>query len=331
MFNFESTTIIFFAFLLDLLIGDPQYRFHPIRIMGRGITFFLKVIKRHGLTGKGGGLILVIMITLSSLAVFMAIHSMLYHFYPPLTLVFDLFICYSCLALKDLAHHIRPVVTALEAGNPSKAGRAVAMVVGRDVSCLDRDGIARAAMETLAENFVDGFLSPVFWYVTGGMLAFIFGLSSGVTALCFMIIFKVASTLDSMVGYKNKEFSEIGCAGARLDDFMNFVPARLSIFILYLGAWTSGLDSKGGIRTALRDRLKHDSPNAAHAESFVAGAFHVRLGGPTRYPDILKNKPWLGDGSLVPGPEHIQKTITLLNHSAWISIAVAVAALVFFT
>lgn len=325
MLNPEPVVIIFLAFLLDLLIGDPEYRFHPIRIIGWGIEFSLKVLKTIGLSGKTGGVFLVLITTISSLAVYLGVRSILHHFYPPLALGFDLYICYSCLALKDLAKHITPVFNALEAGNLSEARKAVAMVVGRDVSSLDDIGVVRAAVETLAENFVDGFLSPLFWYIACAVTAYYAGLPPVPVALCFMIIFKVASTLDSMVGYKNEEFSAIGWAGARLDDLLNFIPARLSLVVLYLGSFVSRLDAAGGLKVALRDRLKHDSPNAAHAESFTAGALHIRLGGPTRYNDGLKDKPWLGDedGS-DPEPEHIRKTTILLNRSAWVAMLLAV-------
>ena len=325
--DFELTAIILLGFLLDLSIGDPKYRGHPIRLIGRGIAFFLKCIMGLGMKGKGGGVLLVVMTTGVSVGVYAFIRSVTFYFYPPMTLLIDLFTCYSCLALKDLAKHIKPVIEALETGDVSGARKDVAMVVGRDVSRLDEAGVARAAVETLAENFVDGFLSPLFWYVAGGILGHVGGLSPVMTALCFMITFKAASTLDSMVGYKNDAFLNMGWAGARLDDVMNLIPARLSLIILFAGACLTGLDAKGGMCIALRDRLKHASPNAGHAESFAAGALHIRLGGPTRYPDGLKEKPWLGDGHTDAGPEHIHRALTLLYGAAWIVMAATVAVL----
>ena len=148
------------------------------------------------------------------------------------------------------------------------------------------------------------------------------------TAAGFMMVFKVASTLDSMVGYKDSEFLEFGWAGAKLDDIMNFIPARLSLMVLFAGAWICRLKASEGIRVALKDRLKHDSPNAAHAESFVAGALAVRLGGPTLYPDGQKDKPWLGKGNPDPVPQHIRRTASLLTGSAWVAVAFPVCALI---
>ena len=146
-------------------------------------------------------------------------------------------------------------------------------------------------------------------------------------ALGFMIASKVGSTLDSMVGYKSPEYAEFGKAGARLDDFINFLPARLSLIILFFGAWLSGLHPVNGLRGALKDRLKHDSPNAAHAESFLAGALNIRLGGPTVYEGKLKEKPWLGEEYADPTIRQIYKTMAFIKVSSWVSIVVTSAIL----
>ena len=324
----EIVSVIFLAFILDLLIGDPHYKYHPVRIIGHGITFCSKVLRQNGQVGRWRGILLVLILETITLAVYVAISLTLYWFHPLCGWGFDLFICYSCLALKDLVSHAKLVIRALEEGDLSKARESVARVVGRDVRYLDEEGVCRAAMETLAENFVDGFLSPLFWYLAGGMAALLLGFSPVIPALCCMLAFKVASTLDSMVGYKNQEYAAFGWAGARLDDIMNFIPARMSLVILFLGAWVTGLNPMDGLKVALRDRLKHESPNAAHAESFTAGVFHIRLGGPTRYPHGVKDKPWLGDGDVVPGPVHIRKMTTLVKRSAWVTVAVSVGTLV---
>jgi adenosylcobinamide-phosphate synthase len=152
-----------------------------------------------------------------------------------------------------------------------------------------------------------------------------------------MITFKVASTLDSMVGYKNEAFIDLGWAGARLDDIMNFIPARLSLIVLFLGAvfarWPvrpPRIAPLRGMRIALRDRLKHESPNSAHAESFVAGALGVRLGGPTQYSSGLKQKPWLNEKGVETGPEHIRSAIRLIHYTVWITTGLATVILLGF-
>lgn len=323
----ELPAIIFLAFISDSLVGDPRYRWHPIRIIGNAVAYLVNVLKKFGLTGRGGGLLLAFIVTAISISLYLDLHLALDYVHPALSISLDLFVCYSCIALKDLSDHIRPVIAALENGDLTDARAALSMVVGRDVNRLDEPGIIRAAVETLAENFVDGFLSPLFWYIVGGVIAGLTGIFPLPAAVCLMIVFKVSSTLDSMVGYKNDEFSGIGWAGARLDDLLNFVPARLCLIILSLGAAVTGLDPVGGLKVAMRDRLKHDSPNAAHAESFVAGALGVRLGGPTIYAEGLKKKPWLGEGNTDPAIGHIRKTVALLQVSSWISIISAVLAL----
>jgi len=299
----ELFIVIVLAFILDLIIGDPHYRYHPVRIMGGGIAFFEKILRCFRLDGLGGGILLVLIIEIVSLSGYILIRSGLHLIHPILALWFDIFMCYSCLALKDLMDHMKPVMRGLESNDLSEAREAVAKVVGRDVRYLVGEGVGRAAVETMAENFVDGFFSPLFWFLAGGISAYIFGLSPVMPALGLMIASKVGSTLDSMVGYKSPEYAEFGKAGARLDDFINFVPARLSLIILFFGAWISGLHPVNGLRVALKDRMKHDSPNAAHAESFVAGALNIRLGGPTVYHDGLKEKPWLGEGCADPTME----------------------------
>jgi len=269
-----------------------------------------------------------VMVETTFLATYLTASLIFHHINLIIGLGFDLFIGYSCLALKDLFIHTDRVIHALETGNLPEARKRISMVVGRDVRFLDEKGISRAAIETLAENFVDGFLSPLFWYLSGGILGYILGLSPVMTAISLMLVFKVASTLDSMVGYKDSEFFEFGWAGAKLDDIMNFIPSRLSLIVLFAGAWICRLKASEGIRVALRDRLKHDSPNAAHAESFVAGALEVRLGGPVVYPDGQKDKPWLGEENPDPRPQHIRRTASLLKWSAWVAVAFPVCALV---
>jgi len=323
----ELSAIILSAYLLDQVLGDPRYPCHPVRIIGLTLSLSERALKTIGLNGKGGGILLVGMTLVCTLGPYIALHLFLTALSPIIGSGFDLFICYSLLAFKDLIVHIRPVITALTAGRIVAAREAVAMTVGRDVRCLDQEGVSRAAVETLTENFVDGFLSPLFWYVTGGSFAFLLRWSPVMPAICLMLAFKVASTLDSMVGYKTGPSPDFGWAGARFDDLANFIPARLSLVILLAAAWIVGLHARDGLKVALRDRLKHDSPNSAHPESFAAGALHVRLGGPTRYSEGLKIKPWLGEAYADPGPEHIRKAVDLLYRSAAIAMLGSLAAL----
>lgn len=149
-------------------------------------------------------------------------------------------------------------------------------------------------------------------------------------ALGLILAFKVASTLDSMFGYRSPELLAFGWASARLDDMMNFLPARLSLLVLFFGAWMSSLHPLEWLRTALRDRLKHDSPNAAHAKSYFAGTLGVRLCGPLVYHGRPKHKPWLGNGNTDPDPEDIRRAVLLVMCSGWIAVLLSVAAFVVF-
>jgi adenosylcobinamide-phosphate synthase len=355
----QAAAILCLSFLLDLLIGDPVYRFHPVRIIGWIISFIEQKLKffplktqpdtakyesrifTHGsdcdflihpgwfsLEGKAGGILLVLIVSGITIVSYLSAHILLHGIHRIIGICFDVFICYSTLALKDLVHHVKSVKAPLEKEDLHEAREAVSMIVGRKVSCLDQAAIARAAIETLAENFVDGFLSPVFWYCVGAMAAFLLDFAVVPTALCFMLLFKAASTLDSMVGYKTVRFRELGWAGARLDDIMNFIPARLSLILLFLGAGVSGLHPVDGLLIALRDRLKHASPNSAHAESFFAGSLHCRLGGSITYPDGLHAREWLGGEYPDPSLTKISAAIRMTIFSAVIIICFSLCAII---
>lgn len=312
----ELAVLTLAAFLLDLILGDPAYGLHPIRLIGRWINTLEAWLRRAGLDGKAGGCILAASVTGTVVGGVLFLSSLAGRVHPWAVLLLHLYVIYSCLALGDLFRHVKPILRSLEREDIPGARLALSRVVGRDVDDLDRWAIGRAAVETLAENFVDGFLSPLFWLLLGGTVAKALGLPVQLTAVCAILVFKCVSTLDSMVGYRDARYRRFGWAGARSDDVMNFVPARLSIPLLFLGASISGLRPMEGIRVALRDRLKHDSPNAAHAESFAAGALGVRLGGTTIYGGVRKDKPWLGDGPINVDVHHVVATTTLLRRSA---------------
>ena len=319
---FYPSIILILAFILDLIIGDPYYRYHPVRIMGNFISVFMRILNGHFSKNKITGIFLVILTLFFSVSsyslllfMFIKIHTVAGH-------LINIFFIYSLIALKDLFNHCRPVINALQDKDINNARKYIGMIVGRDVNYLDEVGIVRASVETLAENFVDGFLSPVFWFTAGCLAGAVTGIDPVYSGIVFLITFKVASTLDSMAGYKTEELKEIGWAGARLDDLMNFIPSRLSLIILFLGTAISGLDAVNGLRTSLRDRLKHESPNSAHSESFAAGAIRARLGGPTRYHDGIKEKPWLGEEFPDPQVFDIKRVIRLLFMSSWIAVSI---------
>ncbi len=317
----EIGTIVCVAFVLDLLFGDPRYRFHPVRMIGSAVRTIENLLRSVGLCGRMGGILLAVGTIGCTLLAYLLLHRFFSWVHPIPSLLFDLFLVYSFLALGDLLRHARPVAAGLRKEDLAAARQSLAMIVGRDVSVLDESGIARGVIETLAENFVDGFLSPLFWYFVGALFFCLLGFLPLRGAVGCMLVFKCASTMDSMVGYRDERYLLFGWAGARLDDLMNFAPARLSILFLWLGAVLTGLRSTQGVRIALRDRLKHESPNSAHPESFAAGALDIRLGGPTLYPHGMKLKPWLGDGTSEVREHHVQQAMGLITRSGWAAMA----------
>ncbi len=318
---YHPSIMLISGFILDLIIGDPIYRYHPVRIIGNFIGVMQKILKGVCPDNKASGVCLAMLTVLFSLSIYLLLFVLFNKIHPAAVFLLNVYLIYSLIALKDLVKHCRPVIDALNDKDLIKARKSIGTIVGRDINYLDESGIIRAAVETLAENFVDGFLSPVFWYAAGCMIGTFVHINAVNSGVVFLILFKVVSTLDSMVGYKTEKYREIGWAGARLDDLMNFVPARLSLIILFLGSIFSGLNPLSGFRTYLRDRLKHESPNSAHSESFVAGTIRARLGGPTRYSDGIKDKPWLGEEFPDPDLDNIMRVIRLLLFSSFITVS----------
>ncbi|MFW5803570.1 MAG: CobD/CbiB family cobalamin biosynthesis protein, partial [Verrucomicrobiota bacterium] len=217
----------------------------------------------------------------------------------------------------------RPIGQALAKDDAHEAARRLQRIVARDAARLDRSGLIRAAVESVAEGFVDGFLAPLFWFGAAGAAAAATGANSPqVWAVGAVLAFRSVNTLDSMVGYRNKRYLRFGRASARLDDAANFIPARLSIPVLWLAAEILRLPAGRGWQTALRDRLKHASPNSAHAESFVAGVLGIRLGGPTVYSYGTVSKPWLGKGEGEPRIRDIESACALVLVAGVVAVLV---------
>ncbi len=324
----HAAAILFVAFTLDLILGDPVLPFHPVRLMGAVIGFMERVLLRVKLSGLLGGTILVVGVVGLFVGAYLAARLFLTGFHPWLATPLDLYLSYSCLALTDLLKHAMPVGEALDRGDLTQARAALQEIVGRDTGYLNSAGVARGAVESVAENFVDGVLSPLFWFSAGAILfqplQFLEFTAGGV---CAMLCFKAVSTLDSMIGYRHRHYLLFGRPAARLDDLLNLIPARLSLVLLFLGAVVSGESGWAGWKIAMRDRLQHPSPNAGHPESFVAGALGIRLGGPTIYQEGTVEKPWLGNGNAEVGPDHIRKCCRLIYRSSLIALLLFSATL----
>ncbi len=322
----EALIILVLAFAMDLLLGDPVYRLHPVRLMGAAVSRVERLLFSQGLRGRGGGMILTAAM-LSGVSILAAAGIFLASMVPGLEFIFMVFLVYSCMGLKDLVGHTRPIARALEEGDLGRARQKLQMIVGRDPSALDSSGVARAAVESVAENFVDGFLALAFWFVAGCILGQVLGVEPAFAGVLLAANYRMVNTLDAMVGYRSSRYMQFGRFAARLDDVLNHVPARLSILFISLAALACGYDWKGSLGTGLRDRLKHASPNAGHSEAAMAGALNIRLGGPVQYAFALVEKPWMGEKGQDAAWEHIQAALKVIQAAAWISLALAVAVL----
>lgn len=276
--------IAFFAgFLLDLLFGDPHFLPHPIRLIGRLITFLEKKLYDEKKNLLLRGRLLVGAVLLVTGAVSGGILYIVYSICPVAGCVTESIMTYQILAVRSLKVESMKVYHTLWTGTIEEARYAVSMIVGRDTACLDEAGVTRAAVETVAENTSDGVIAPMIALAVGGpFLGF---------------LYKAVNTMDSMIGYKNERYLLFGRAAAKLDDAINYLPARISAYFMILAAFLAGkeFDGKRALRIYRRDRRKHASPNSAHTEAVCAGALGIRLAGDASYFGKLVKKPYIGD------------------------------------
>lgn len=280
----------FIGFFLDQIIGDPYNIPHPIRFIGNLISFLDKKLLGDVSAGtrdfqrekRRGIALCVLVITIT--AVVTAIVSIgAYFIHPYLGIAVEAVLTCYILAAKSLRVESMKVYDALEKGTIEDARKAVSMIVGRDTNCLDRAGVTRAVVETVAENTSDGVIAPLIYAFIGGP---ILGLA-----------YKAVNTMDSMVGYHNDRYEYFGKTAAKLDDVVNYIPARLSAFFMILASFFGGkkYSFRGAIKIFKRDRYNHKSPNSAQTESVCAGALSVRLAGDASYFGKIVKKPFIGD------------------------------------
>lgn len=290
------------AYLLDSLLGDPAGYPHPVRLMG---TFIRFLEERMGGLNRGSEEARYAGCALATVVLGTA--WLTAHLLRELGgWVAETLVIYTCLARKDLASSALRVAEAVERGDLEEARNCVAGLVGRDTRSLNQAGVCRAAVESVAENLVDAVLAPLFWAVWGGAPA--------------AMAFKATSTLDSMVGYMDERYRKLGWCSARLDDLAVFPAARISIPLIAAAACLIGLDGKNALLIGLRDRLRHPSPNSAHAQAAFAGALGIRLGGNNYYQGRLRELPELGEGTSVAGPGHVREAVRLLNATSLLGL-----------
>ena len=293
--------IILAAFLLDLLVGDPRWFPHPVRIIGVLIESAEKILRRVVRTSraeKTAGVLLVIIIVLPvyflSIVALSAALSMSVVF----GIVFAVLMAYTTLSTRGLADAARAVLSRLDRGDIIGARRELAMIVGRDTDTLDEKEIIRAVVETVAENASDGVVAPFFYLAIGGP--------------ALAMAYKAVNTLDSMVGYTNKSYQNFGWAAAKLDDLANYIPARITAGLLSLSAWLILGSGRAAWKTTVRDGRSHPSPNSGYPEAAMAGALGVRLGGESAYAGTVHKKPYIGDDCRHPDKKDIAKSVRLL-------------------
>lgn len=288
--------------LLDLCLGDPQGFPHPVRLAGQLISGTEAALRRMLSVSPGwerfGGVLLVI-VTCSVMAGAAAgVLWLAGLFGASVRLAAETVLCYYLLAARSLRDESMKVYDELQKGDLPAARRAVSMIVGRDTDALDAAGVARAAVETVAENTSDGVIAPMLFILIGGAP--------------FGFFYKAVNTMDSMVGYQNDRYRYFGTAAARFDDLLNFIPARIAGVLMVAAAFLGGMDGRGAARVFLRDRKNHKSPNSAHTEAACAGALGVRLAGDAVYFGKTVKKPFIGDGRRPIEVEDIRRANRLM-------------------
>lgn len=306
MISLELKIVI--AFLLDQILGDPRCLPHPVRLMGRLAlgceVVFRRLIPWEWLAGffsvltvvavVGGGTFLLVDL-FSGLVV--------------LQDIVEIYLIFTAIAARDLVRHSHRVYVALQNRDLAAAKLEVSMIVGRDTEPLDESGISRACVESVAENLVDGVTAPLFWTIIGGPVG--------------ALVYKAVNTMDSTFGYKNDRYVNFGWTAAKLDDLANWLPARITAFLIILLAFLMRLDGKGALQVWREDRYCHESPNSGHSESAFAGALGVQLGGPGYYFGRLVEKPLIGSAKNRLVARHICQANNLMQ-------AVSIAAMLLF-
>ncbi len=299
---------------LDLALGDPRWAPHPVRIIGR-LAMALENPSRRLFRHQrlAGAMLALTVIGASGTAAWAAVQGAT-RLHPLAGDVVSILLIAACLAARDLATHAAAVYRPLKDGDLDQARRSLAMIVGRDTERLDESGVARAAVESVAENLVDGVTAPL-------LFAAVFGPVGA-------IVYKAINTLDSTFGYKNERYARFGWAPARIDDAANYLPARLTGPFVVAAAFLLRQRALHAARILLRDRRRHVSPNAGYPEAAFAGALGVQLGGPAHYfgSDRPVDKPTIGDSSTPLRAAHIGKATALMYATAGLCTLACVAA-----
>ncbi len=306
------------GFIMDLIIGDPYNIPHPIRVIGSLIGWLDKKLldtKKSAKSQKFRGFLMCVIVTGLTVITMTLISLLAYRIHKALGIAVEaVFTCYI-LATKSLKDESLKVYKALKTGSLEDSRKAVSMIVGRDTNVLDEEGVAKAAVETVAENTSDGVIAPLIYTCIGGPI--------------LGMLYKSINTMDSMVGYHNDKYENFGFFAAKLDDVVNYLPARISALFMILATVFAGkeFDTKGAYRIFKRDRYNHKSPNSAQTESACAGALGVRLAGDASYFGKIVKKPYIGDDLRQIEAEDIKRVNRLMYVTAFLAFIVCEAGL----
>ncbi len=308
------------GFVLDLIFGDPHYRFHPIALIGRLISFLEKILypkKRSEKKEFLMGMILFFMVVIIICAVTAFIVKFFYAVGTLAGILAEAIMVGNCIAMKDLKKESMKVFKALEKGDTEEARKAVSMIVGRDTERLDEEGIIKAAVETVAENSSDGVIAPMLYLA-------IFGPVGG-------FFYKAVNTMDSMIGYKNDRYLYFGRFAAVADDILNFIPSRMTALFLIAASFFADEEADAGraFRIWKRDRRNHASPNSAQGEAAAAGSLGIRLAGDAWYFGKLYKKPFIGDDIRAIEREDIARVNRLMYSASFLCFFFCLTALLF--
>lgn len=309
-----SLLALLIGFMIDFLVGDPHGFPHPIVLIGKLISTLEKGLRRlFPATPKGerwaGGVLWCITVCLST-AVPAGILFLCHQINPWLRLAVESIMCWQILAARALQRESMLVYKALESGDITASRRAVSMIVGRDTAALDDAAVTRAAVETVAENTSDGVVAPLLFLAIGG------------APLGFF--YKAINTMDSMLGYTEPPYKDIGYIPAKADDVVNYIPARLSALLMLAAGFLLGLDAKSGWRIYRRDRRNHASPNSAQTEAMCAGLLGLRLAGDAWYHGVLHRKPYIGDPVREIRHDDIPRTCRLMYLTALLTLLLCI-------
>jgi adenosylcobinamide-phosphate synthase len=298
---------VFTAYLIDLLVGDPRFLPHPVVLIGKCISLLESLVRKlvvspRGLQLAGAGVVVIIVGGSYTVTVILLKFLSLVH--PALGYMAGIWLISTTIAARGLSGVAGELRELLQQGKMDMARQQVGMVVGRDSHNMEAEDIARATVETVAENTTDAVVAPLFY-------AFIAG-PPGAMA------YRAVNTLDSMLGYKDEKFRHLGWAAAKFDDLVNYIPARITGILMLCAAWLTGRNAKGGFRVLQSDAHRHPSPNAGIPEAVTAGALNIRLGGLNYYHGRPSQRAYMGSGSKVQ-PVHIRATVDLMHLTSFLA------------